>query len=450
MTTIELDFFSEEPNEIAALRAYWQLADDGEGWAQTVTQVRQQYNLSPLQMTRLVREGADARLLDVACPRCGEAAIATSRTNVTELARLANVLCPSCKAVAQAEQAQLAVARATAQRNAIAEVFAVHHTNTPDPQEMSLFTAVALHSLFSDPAVEDEGMTTPTKIWPKDRPWAPDRLRTDYERRLLHADPPVMRAHPGSHPDAFAWEDGTPTGSIYLGDVSYYLLGAESSLPARSVWLLRELNRIFREGPWPAPWHNQWKGVWDELALALASAYLDMKLGEHHLDMKQGEGTLTTLSDALATFSLGQVFNFIYRATKDSAAYYQRGGVNKRQAANSTIGRISAAADRARANGWDVKAFARPWNLPMTAMGEIFFSKVMWQPDMTQVASRDVNPPLHAWAAQESTSDTASERPSEERPDERPESPSDDDINDCFDCGRRIYYETICEQCKLL
>ncbi|GHD75488.1 hypothetical protein ACFQL8_15090 [Streptomyces goshikiensis] len=86
----------------------------------------------------------------------------------------------------------------------------------------------------------------------------------------------------------------------------------------------------------------------------------------------------------------------------------------------------------------------------MTAIGEIFFGKVMWQPDMTQVCSRDINPPLHAWAAQGNPSDSASERPTEERPDERPESPSDDDINDSVDCGRQIYYETVCEQCKLL
>ncbi|MFE4263772.1 hypothetical protein [Streptomyces sp. NPDC056883] len=451
MTTIELEFFSENPDEIAALRAYWQLADDGEAWAQTVAEVRHQHGLSSVQMTRLVREGADARLPDVACPQCGDAAVATSRTNLTELARLTNILCASCTNLAQAEQARLATERADAQRNAIAQLFPVHHTNTPDPQQMTLFTAVALHTLFSDPAVEDEGMTTPTKIWPKDRPWAPARLRTDYERRLVLSDPPVIRAHPGSHPNAFAWESDNPTGSIYLGDVSYYLLGAESSLPARSVWLLRELNRIFREGPWPAAWHHQWKDLWDELALAQASAYLDMKLAEHHLDMKQGDGTLTALSDALATFSLGQVFNFIYRATKDSAAYYQRGGVNKRQAANSTVGRISAAADRARANGWEIKPFSMPWTLPMTAVGEILVGKVMWQPDMTQVASRDINPPLHAWTASGSTADSAAEWPSDERPDERPACPSDDEINDdCVGCGRQIYQATVCEQCKLL
>lgn len=168
-------------------------------------------------------------------------------------------------------------------------------------------------------------------------------------------------------------------------------------MSARPPRLLTQLNRVFREGPWPSPWLDQWRDLWDELALAYASAYLDMKLSEHHLEMKQGEGTQAALADALATFSLGQVFNFIYRATKDSAAYYQRGGVTKRQAANSTVGRISGSADRARAEGWEVKSFSRPWNLPLSAIGETFFSKVMWQADMMQVVAEGARPPIHAW-----------------------------------------------------
>ncbi|MBP2579547.1 hypothetical protein J3A78_000025 [Streptomyces sp. PvR006] len=445
MTSIDLEITTDDPTEQAALFAYWMLAEDGESWVQTVAEIREQLGLTQQLMTRLVREGAEARLPEITCPGCGEPAIATSRTNVAELRRLGNALCASCKAIAQAEHAQQAAERVAARQRALVEVFPVHHFNTPDPQDMSLFTAVALHALFSDPAVEDEGRTTPTKIWPKDRPWAPTRLRVDYERRLLHADPSVMRAHHRSHPDAFEWEDDTPTGSIYLGDVSYYLLGAQSDLPARSVWVLRELNRIFREGPWPTAWHSQWKDLWDELAVAQASAYLDMKLNEHNLDMKQGEGTLTTLSDALATFSLGQVFNFIYRATKDSAAYYQRGGVNKRQAANSTIGRISAAADRARANGWDIKSFAMPWTLPMTAIGEVFFAKVMWQADMMHAIGREAHPPSHAWG----TESAEVPEPRSERPD-HPDYHPDDDINDCVECGRRMYGTGLCEPCQRL
>ncbi|GAA4522591.1 hypothetical protein GCM10023191_102060 [Actinoallomurus oryzae] len=398
MTSIDLEIYSDDPNEVAALEAYWRLADDGESWAQTVTAIRSELGLKPQEMTRIVQTCATAYLPEITCPQCGDPHAVTSRTNFAEVVRQGNVLCSTCRAAAHEEQKRAEKERAARRRAAVAELFQVMPDGPIDVQDLTLFEAVALHALFSDPAVEDVGMTTPTDIWPKERPWAPGRLRWDFERRLVQAAPPKMLAHPDSHPDAFVWENDSLTGAFYLGKVSYYLLGPQEDLSARPPSLLNELNRVFREGPWPKAWLRQWPDLWDELVLADASAYLDMKLGEHRLEMKQGDGTLAALADALATFSLGQVFNFIYRAAKDSAAYYQRGGVNKRQAANSTVGRISAAADRVRASGWEVKSFSRPWNLPLSAIGETFFSKVMWQADMMPVTAQDAHPPLHASA----------------------------------------------------
>ena len=86
-------------------------------------------------------------------------------------------------------------------------------------------------------------------------------------------------------------------------------------------------------------------------------------------------------------------------ATRDAAAYYQRGGVSKQQAANSTVTRIAGAASRARAEKWSVSCYKRPWTLPLTAIGEAFFTTGMWQGDMVSVVRRDAAPPRHAWAA---------------------------------------------------
>lgn len=401
MASIDLELYTDDLNEVAALRAYWQLADDGETWAQTVTAVREAYGLKQREMQRLVQESATAFVPQVKCPQCNAPHTVNSRSQFNDVIRRGNVLCTFCALEAQHAREEEARNRAARRRAALCEAFPVRSGDTVEVPQLSLFEAVALHALLSDPALEDAGLTTPTNLWPAERRWAPPSLRWDYERRILNRTPAVLRVHPDSHPDAFVWEDEAPDGSYYLGAASYYLIGPEEDLPQRHVHLLAELNRTFREGPWPAAWLNQWRDLWEELSLAHASAYLDMKLGEHHLEMKQGDGTKTALADALATFSLGQVFNFIYRATKDSAAYYQRGGVNKRQAANSTVGRISAAADRARVNGWEIKSFGMPWNLPFSAIAETFFSKVMWQADMMQVALRDAQPPAHVWASEE-------------------------------------------------
>jgi hypothetical protein len=443
VASIALDVWTEDPDEAAAFRAYWQLAEDGESWAQTVTAVRSERGLTQREMQRIVQEAGTAVVPAVRCPNCGEPAEVGSRSAYTDTIRRGNVLCTVCQYEAQRQREQAARERAAKRRAALEERFPVYSDGPVLVSGLSLFEAVALHAMFSDPAVEDAGLTTPTDIWPKERRWAPDSLRYDYERRLLLAEPTLIKAHRDSHADAFEYEDDSPTGSFYLGRVSYYLLGPEEELNARPAPVISELNRVFREGPWPDPWTRQYRELWEELALAQAAAYLDMKLGEHHLDMKQGDGTRAALADALATFSLGQVFNFIYRAAKDSAAYYQRGGVNKRQAANSTVGRITAAADRARANGWEIKSFGMPWNLPWSAIAETFFGKVMWQADMMQVPLAAAHPPAHAWSAP--SAEEATTQPGASASDH-----PDDSITDCDGCGQRIYGPGLCEECKRL
>ncbi|MFI6653204.1 hypothetical protein ACIBI8_37145 [Streptomyces sp. NPDC050529] len=449
MATIGLELYTDVPEEVAAIEAYWRLAPDGETWEQTVTEVRAKFGLKAQELTRLVQTGAAAFVVDLACTTCNGVTDVAHRTEFASLIRQGNIVCGSCQLAERQDREEAKRQQAKQRRDALLQRFPIRTTDALTVDSLSLFQAIALHAMFSDPAVEDAGLTTPTGIWPKDRRWAPDNRLYDFERRLLNAEHRTVAVHPDSHQDAFVWKDDAPDGSYYLGQVSYYLHGPEEELNARSPRLLRDLNQTFREGPWPSQWHGQWRDLWDELALSYASAYLDMKLGEHNLEMKQGEGTLTALSDALATFSLGQVFNFIYRATKDSAAYYLRGGVNKRQAANSTVGRISAAADRARANEWEVKSFGRPWTLPLSAIGETFFNKVMWQADMMPVVAREAVVPQHAVPAQ--TADVpqqAQASPDETKSVEWPTDPSDDDINDCSGCGQQIYGKDLCAECQ--
>ncbi|MBT2401511.1 hypothetical protein [Streptomyces sp. ISL-100] len=448
MARIGLEHYTDVPGEVAALEAYWLLAEDGETWVQTVTEVRAAFGLKAQELTRIVQSGGTAFIVDIACTECGGFTEVAHRTEFASLVRQGNIVCSSCQLLAQQERAEAERKAAQQRREVLLARFPIHSTDPLAVDSLSLFQAVALHAMFGDPAVEDAGLTTPTSIWPKDRRWAPENILCDLERRLLHAEPRTVRVHPDSHQDAFVWKDDAPDGSHYLGQVSYYLYGPEEQLRARSPHLLHTLNQTFREGPWPSQWHDQWRDLWNELTLSYASTYLDMKLGEHHLEMKQGDGTLAALKDALATFSLGQVFNFIYRATKDSAAYYQRGGVNKRQAANSTVGRISAAADRARANGWEIKSFGRPWSLPLSAIGETFFSKVMWQADMMLVPVREVVVPQHAAAVAHADVPQQAQKSPGEASDGWPPEPSDDDIEDCGGCGRRIYGNELCKECQ--
>ena len=102
----------------------------------------------------------------------------------------------------------------------------------------------------------------------------------------------------------------------------------------------------------------------EELALADCLDYLGRRVEEYRLPLKVGDRLRQVLTQALEHFSIGQIYNFIWRAAKDAAAFYQKGGVVRTHAANTVPGSIQRAAERALANGWEVKVFGRDWNAP--------------------------------------------------------------------------------------
>ncbi|MFJ5294586.1 hypothetical protein [Streptomyces sp. NPDC088348] len=251
MARIELEFHTEDAGEITALQEYWTLADDGETWAQTVTALRASLGLKPQELTQIVQNCGVAYLPEIVCGGCKDPHVVTSRTNYAEVLRQGNIHCGMCRAAAQAKREQEARELAARKRALLAERFPLHDTEPIQVADLSLFEAVALHAMFSDPAVEEAGMTTPTDSWPDAQRWAPESLRVAFERRLVEAQPSRVVVHPDSRESAFVWEDDVPTGSHYLGWAGYYLLGPEVRLQDRAPRLLIDLNRVFREGPWP-------------------------------------------------------------------------------------------------------------------------------------------------------------------------------------------------------
>ncbi|MFJ9935446.1 hypothetical protein ACIRSJ_20300 [Streptomyces virginiae] len=190
------------PHELFA-EAWRAARPDGETWARTVTAVREEYGFRQREMQALVQEGGIARLFDVRCPECGNPQEATSRTHYADLRRRGDVLCTACRVLAEQTRQEAARERQERRQQALREAFPIHTDLELQAGDLTLFQAVALHALFSDPAVENTGRTTPTALWPKERRWAPETLRDDYERRLLRAESrtliPALPAGPRDH-----------------------------------------------------------------------------------------------------------------------------------------------------------------------------------------------------------------------------------------------------------
>lgn len=109
--------------------------------------------------------------------------------------------------------------------------------------------------------------------------------------------------------------------------------------------------------------------------------FLKVMLEEHQLYLSPGEKSRQMLSRCLEHFSVAQVYNFIWRAAKDAAAYYMRSSISKRQAANSVVGNISRSLERALANEWKVKPFGRNYNLPQSSLIRVIFNMILGTDD---------------------------------------------------------------------
>lgn len=114
-----------------------------------------------------------------------------------------------------------------------------------------------------------------------------------------------------------------------------------------------------------------------EVQLQECLAFLTVKLAEHQLDFSPEEKTQHILTQRLETFSVAPTYNFIWRAARDAAAYYMRSHVSKKQAANTVVRSISRSLEQALAHDWDVKAFSRNYDLPLSSLSHIIFNTLL-------------------------------------------------------------------------
>ncbi|MEU7941395.1 restriction endonuclease [Microbispora bryophytorum] len=199
----------------------------------------------------------------------------------------------------------------------------------------------------------------------------------DYKMIKLLVEQGLLKVHPSSSLESFVWEDdGTLSGAHYPTLASYYLPGSDT-LENRIKGYLSSFSEIVSREKWPERWVDQFSDFWFDVAVSECKAYLVHMLKLHGLEFAPGQKTEDVLRRALKWYSIGQVYYFIWRATRDSAAYYAREKVSAKQAANSAVTRISADIDRAYSQGWQVSVYRRDSRLPLSTLSHILFSRAL-------------------------------------------------------------------------
>lgn len=183
----------------------------------------------------------------------------------------------------------------------------------------------------------------------------------------------LLAVDPNSGLDGFEFDDQGNCTAFYYFRVRYRVLPMlQDSLV---VDVIRQIEKNARSGSWalgePAGL-NVANQIWIELALHECLEYFTFQAAEHSLSAPSGEGTILMFRSLLEDFSVAQIYSFVWRAARDAAAYYCRGGVSKRQAANTMVGKCRGQADRARVERWHVKPYRRNYNLPRSDLSLVF------------------------------------------------------------------------------
>jgi hypothetical protein len=134
---------------------------------------------------------------------------------------------------------------------------------------------------------------------------------------------------------------------------------------------LRTIDTMANEGFWLPSAEtvvNEAVALWKELALHECLETFQHQGELHNLQPPSGDKTSLTFQSLLEDFSVAQVYNIVWSAARNGAAYYQRGGITKSQAANSMVGGCRSRGDKARVEGWEVKPYSRNFDRPRSEL----------------------------------------------------------------------------------
>lgn len=380
---LQLEFSTTDAGQISACQLYWEL-DAHLQFVHAASDVAQATGIDEFRLAAAVREVSRAFVPDWTCSRCGKPRTFDGRTEFNkERSKLLQgtyrqypFVCKDCQAeLREAEVAerdrQEAQARAdreaidTDKRRRIPAMYRLEDIPPVGVETMTLTDSLYLTSVMRGGASENLSKIAPVSLF--ERPLSPDNdLTVEMLRHLVQRG--LLHPHPDSEPAAFVDD----LSGFYTLQVHYAppILRARDEQPQD---VLPVLHRLIT-GPWPGAWYDEALTLWKKVAVAECKEFLLFVLKEHHLELNPGEKTMQNLQRALQRFSSAQVFNVIWRAGRDAAAYYQRGGVSRRQAANAAVAALERLPERAAAEGWDLKPFGRNYQLPQSIVSEVLYN----------------------------------------------------------------------------
>lgn len=368
--------------DVAKLCAlYWEIDEAREAFVHPVARLAAEHGLSMFALQNLVHAHSSAASLFLTCPGCATPYAFKNRQDYSRWKYVREPrIGPQCEQC-QARAAELQRRQTLQRRQDQADVDERHRHRLRaifDPREvppvllteLPLVDAIALLAAIRVGGDEElESIRPPQRFSQMASPGGRDDAQ--WMSSLYRAGALLPSAE--SPASAFHWV-GEELASFDLPAVSWVWPAADGSSLADALETLEVCLGDRRH--WAPHWAAEERALGRWIAVGECLEYLVISLEDHKLPFEPGAKTTAVLNLLLDHFSIGQVYNMIWRAARDSAAFSMRASVPRSQAANSSIGRMQRYGETALANGWELKAFRPDRRCPQSMSSQIFFHKV--------------------------------------------------------------------------
>lgn len=362
MEQLHLDVFQNEYEAVCKL--YWEL-DTENKFLYKVSEIANMVGLKASQISSIVRKSCVAYSNSVHCDICETAYELTGRNDYdSHHYRHTSWACKDC--LEEKKERQL-----IARKQQIIKFIDSTRVDPIDISELTLKEAIYLLSFIRHSANEmltgfnAMGMNQIEQLMPQSNSNV-EIIRTLYFSKLI-----ALSDDTSQH--VFSFEEDKLT-SISLVNSIWKLEFREGDSLGN---LLKRLEVLLSDSEYIEAVSDDLYELIVEISLMECLAYLEYNLSEHNLPFKPGEKTKNVFLQAIKTLSVAQIYTFIWRACKDAAAYYMRGGISKQQAANAVVGNIQRQHERAIANSWTIGEFKRNYNLPQSVLSQVVFNFIL-------------------------------------------------------------------------
>ncbi|HEY4101393.1 MAG TPA: hypothetical protein VGM20_11030 [Gemmatimonadales bacterium] len=374
MLTIHIEIWTDESQIAQLCYDYWRLDDEQEAFDIGIADLAATCGIAHGKIPSTVQSSCTASLLDLECSSCGASYVLQSRSDFLALVKSPLPLwtCSVCKQQALEKAASAKQQREESTRELIASNIAAIRDEGAQFEQLSFTDAIYLLSVVRAGGSEDLSHISPLGEYPlaltPSLDWDKEILTRLEKHQLIHV-------HPDSPPGTILPGDDEHSWRYYPTMVSY-VVPSPNRGPSTPRFV-EALSAVLAGGNWPVLWRADARLLHRRLAIEEVLEFLRCELAAYDMALHPGEKTMLVVRELLSHYSIGQSFCFIWRAARDAAAYREKNGISRQQAANGIPGSIQRSIERAIANGWTISHFRRHRDAQETALAQILFTKVL-------------------------------------------------------------------------